>query len=201
MRNPITQRSKNRNNMNFKELNLKGGFEIELKPHEDERGFFARVYDDKIFKERGLDKVWVQENISFSVTKGTVRGLHFQYPPYNEAKIISVLRGEVFFVAVDLRKGSPTFSKWENVILSEENKKMLYLTRGFALGMCTLTDNCLLHYKIDNYYSAENAESIKWNDPDLNIKWPIKEPTAISEKDKNAKSFKEFLETKGALEV
>lgn len=187
--------------MIFKESNLKGAFEIEPEPHKDERGFFARVYDEKIFKEHGLPTNWVQENLSMSFKKRTVRGLHFQYPPNAEAKLISVLKGEAFFVFVDLRKKSETFGQNKTVILSEENKKIIFVPRGFALGMCSLTDNCLLHYKMDNFYAPESAETIKWNDPDLTIKWPIENPVVISEKDKNGKSFKEFLETKGALEI
>lgn len=185
--------------MNFKKTDLKGFFEVELKPFEDERGFFARVYDDKIFKSQGLKINWVQESISFSKEKGTLRGLHFQRPPFSEAKLISVFRGEVFFVAVDLRKNSPTFGKWRKVVLSDKNKKMFFTERGFAIGMCTLSDNCLLHYKMDNYYSPEYAGTIKWNDSDLNIAWPIKEPAVISEKDKNAGNFKEFLKIYGGM--
>lgn len=181
--------------MIFKELAIKDTFEIELLPHEDERGFFMRVYDDKIFQAQGLKINWVEESVSFSFKKGTIRGIHFQYPPNAEAKLVSVFRGEVFFAFVDLRKNSETFGKWESVVLSEENKKMIFLPRGLALGMCSLADNCLLHYKIDNYYSAASAETIKWDDEDLKIEWPIKEPSVISEKDKNGRSFKEFLNT------
>lgn len=187
--------------MIFKETNLKGLFEIELNPLKDERGFFARVYDDKLFEENGIKRNWVQESVSFSVNKNTLRGLHFQYPPHAEAKIVSVFRGEVFFAIVDLKKHSPTFGKWHSLILSEENKKLFFAERGFAIGMCTMTDNCLLHYKMDNFYSAESAETIKWNDPDLNITWPIREPAVISEKDKNAKSFKEFLDKTHGIEL
>ena len=112
--------------MTFKKLNINGAFEIALEPRKDERGFFMRVYDDKAFETQGLKINWVEESISFSLKKGTVRGIHFQYPPYAEAKLVSVFRGEVFFVLVDLRKNSPDFGKWEGIILSEENKKMIF---------------------------------------------------------------------------
>lgn len=185
--------------MIFKELELKGVFEIGLESKSDERGFFMRVYDDKFFGERGMPTKWVQENQSFNIQKSTVRGLHFQYQPHAEAKLVRSLRGGVFFAFVDLRKGSGTLGKWGSVVHLEENKKMLFLPRGFALGMCTLTDNCILHYKMDNYYVPESAETIKWNDPDLGIDWPVQEPAAISEKDASAKSFREFLENRGAV--
>jgi len=187
--------------MIFKESKLKGAFEIELEPHKDERGFFARVYDEKIFLSQELPVNWVQENISMSFKKNTLRGLHFQYPPNNEAKLVSVLRGEAFFVFVDLRKNSETLGKWDSFNLGEENKKMIFVPRGFALGMFSLTENCLLHYKMDNFYASESAETIKWNDLDLNIKWPVQDLSVISEKDKNGKSFKEFLYKTHGIEL
>ncbi len=179
--------------MIFKELDLKGAFEIQLEFKEDVRGFFMRTYDNEFFKKHGLDRTWVQESESFSRLKGTIRGLHLQLPPHTEAKIVRVLTGEVFFAVVDLRKDSPTFAKWASVIVSEENKKMIYVPEGLALGMMALTDNCRLHYKIDRVHSPESAWTIKWDDSDLAISWPLAKPAAISEKDANAKSFKDFL--------
>ena len=187
--------------MIIKELNIKGVFEIELEPKNDDRGFFMRAYDDKIFAEHGIHKSWVQENQSFSAKKGTVRGFHFQYPPHMEARLVRVLLGEAFFAFVDLRKGSETFGKWGSVVLSEEEKNMLFVPRGFMLGMCTLADNTTLFYKMDNYYAPESAETIKWNDPDLDIEWPVKEPAAISERDLKGKSFKDFKRLHGELEL
>lgn len=179
--------------MIFKELKLKGVFEIEPDFKADERGYFGRIYDDKIFSEHGIHKNWVQENESFSKNKGTVRGLHFQQSPNEEAKLVRVYDGEVFFAIVDLRIGSETFGKWDSAIISKENKKMIFMPRGFALGMCALADNCALYYKMDNYYSPESARTIKWDDPDLAISWPVKTPSVISEKDANAKTFKEIF--------
>ena len=179
--------------MILKELNLKGAFEIQLEPKNDERGFFVRTYDNDFFKGHGLDRIWVQESESFSRQKGTLRGLHLQLPPHAESKLVRVLAGEVFFVLADLRKDSPTFSRWENVTVSEENKKMIFVPNGFALGMLALTDNCRLHYKMESYYAPEHIWTIKWDDPDIAISWPISSPSVISEKDLNAKPFKDFL--------
>lgn len=187
--------------MIIKEGKFKGIFEIQLEPKEDSRGFFMRTYDKKIFEEYGLAREWVQENHSFSREKGTVRGLHFQYPPDTETKLIRVLSGEAFFVFLDLRKKSETFGEWGSIVLSSDKKNMIFAPRGFALGVCTLTENCNLHYKVDNYYAPQNEGTIKWNDPDLKISWPIENPSRISEKDSKGQSFKEFVEKFGGLEV
>lgn len=188
--------------MNFREQNIKGVFDIQLEPKADERGFFMRTYDKKIFAEHGLPTEWAQENHSFSKDQGTVRGLHFQYAPHPEAKLIRIVGGDGFFVFVDLRKGSPTLGKWGNVILSSEKKNMLFLPKGMAAGVCTLTPNCHLLYKMDEYYNPDSQGVLKWDDPDVAIEWPVKDPGNISEKDKNAPSFKEFLQkTGGGLEA
>lgn len=186
--------------MIIKKGKIKGIFEINLEPHKDYRGFFVRTYDKKVFRNHGLHKRWVQESHSYSKKKDIVRGLHFQFPPYIETKLIRTVTGEIFAVVVDLRKGSPTLGKWESMIISESNNKMIYITRGFALGMCTLIDNCALLYKIDNYYALESQGVIKWNDPDIGIIWPVKNPI-ISERDSKAISFKEFVDKFGGLEV
>lgn len=186
--------------MIIKQKEIKGVYEIQLQPREDERGFFVRTYDDKIFNEHGLDRKWVQENHSLSLRRGTLRGLHFQYPPDTETKLLRAATGEMFFVFLDIRKNSPTFGKWGSMILSAKNKNMLYSPKGCAMGMCTLTDNCNLLYKCDSYYVSENEDNIKWDDPDLAIGWPVKNPV-ISERDSKAQSFKEFVEKHGGLEL
>ena len=178
--------------MIFKELDLKGAFEIQLEFKEDVRGFFMRTYDNEFFKKHGLDRTWVQESESFSRLKGTIRGLHLQLPPHTEAKIVRVLTGEVFFAVVDLRKDSPTFAKWASVIVSEENKKMIYASPGFANGFCALSDIVDMQYKFTGLYNPKGESNIKWDDPDIGIVWPEKNPI-ISERDKNAQSFKEWL--------
>ncbi|MBI2024344.1 dTDP-4-dehydrorhamnose 3,5-epimerase [Candidatus Giovannonibacteria bacterium] len=183
--------------MKIEEGKIKGLFFIQLEPREDERGFFMRVYDKKIFAEHGIDKEWVQENHSLSRIKGTLRGLHFQYPPDTESKLMRVTSGEAFWACVDLRKNSSTFGKIDHTILSAEKKNMVLIPKGCGNGICTLADDVNLHYRVDNYYSPNNEDNIKWNDPDLNIPWPIKEPSVISERDSKAQSFKEFLEKSG----
>src|SRR3989344_208194 len=185
--------------MIIKEGKFKGTFEIQLEPFEDERGFFMRAYDKKIFAKYGIDKEWVQENHSLSKEKGTVRGLHFQYPPHTESKLVRVSSGEIFFAFVDLRKKSATFGEWGSVILSAEKKNMFLIPRGCAAGMCTLTENCNFHYRVDNYYSKEQEDNISWNDPDIGIKWPIKKAKVISDRDRRAQSFKDFLKNEGGL--
>jgi len=186
--------------MIIKKRKIKGVFEINLEPHKDYRGFFMRTYDDDLFRNYGLKHEWVQESHSYSKKRGTIRGLHFQFPPYAETKLIRTVTGEIFTVVVDLRKGSPSFSKWESIIISGYNNKMIYIPRGFALGMCTLTDNCTLLYKIDNYYAPEGQGAIKWNDSDIGINWSVENPI-ISERDSKAMSFKEFVEKYGGLEI
>ena len=188
------------NKILIKEGKFEGVFEINLEPHEDIRGFFMRTYDDKVFEEHGLHQNWVQENHSYSEKKGTVRGLHFQFPPYAEAKLVRAVTGEIYIAFVDLRKGLSTFGQWDSIILSEDNRKMLYLPEGVALGMCTLTDNGTLLYKMSNYYAPGSEDAIKWDDSDIGINWPVDNPI-VSEKDSRAQSFKEFVETYGGLEV
>ena len=186
--------------MQIKEGKLKGVFEIDLEPLGDRRGFFMRTYDDKIFRSYGLHQNWVQENHSYSEMKGTLRGLHFQFPPHAETKLVRAVGGEIYMVFVDLRKDSPTFGQWGSITLSEDNKKMLYVPGGFALGMCTLTDHCTLLYKMGDYYAPESQGGIKWDDQDLGIEWPVDKPI-LSERDSEAPRFKEFKEKYGGLEV
>ena len=187
--------------MTITENKINGVFEIEPEPKEDDRGFFMRAYDDKIFSDFGLHRNWVQENQSLSRQKGTVRGFHFQFPPHAETKLVRVISGEIFDVFVDIRKNSPTFGQWGSVLLTAENKKMLYLPRGIAHGMCTLVDNSSMLYKVDNYYAPNDEGAIKWDDPDLAIPWPIHGDPVISEKDSKAKSFKDFVENYKGLEI
>ena len=186
--------------MIIKERKFKGVFEIQLDPHEDERGFFMRVYNTQLFEKYKIHKKWVQENHSLSVEKGVIRGMHFQLPPHSEAKLIRVINGKIYDVFIDLRKGSPTFGQWDNIKLSAENKKMIYIPRGFAHGFCTSTKNCEILYKMDNYYAPNNEGNIKWNDSDIGINWPVNKPI-LSEKDLKAKSFREFIERYGGLEL
>ena len=186
--------------MQIKEKKIKGVFEIKLEVHEDFRGFFMRTYDDTLFQHYNLEKRWVQENHSYSKKKGTIRGLHFQFPPNTETKLLRAVHGRIFMVYVDIRKNSSKFGCWDNVILSDQNKKMLYVPKGLALGMCTLTNDCTLLYKMSAYYAPQSQGTILWNDPNLGIPWPTTKPI-LSEKDAKAKSFKEFVKTYGGIEV
>jgi len=176
--------------MKFHELEIKGVFLIEIEKIYDERGFFARTWDKEKFLDNNLNSDLVQCNISFNSKKGTIRGMHFQSHPYEEAKIIQCLRGKVFEVFVDLRKDSKTFKKWGSVELNDENNFELYVPEGFALGFQTLEDNTELLYQISEYYMPQNSEGFRWNDPGFNIKWPLT-TTVISKKDLTWDDFKE----------
>jgi dTDP-4-dehydrorhamnose 3,5-epimerase len=166
----------------FKNLQIPGLILIEPKVFEDGRGFFMETYKIPDFVAAGIKGNFVQENHSRS-SKGVLRGLHYQNPPFAQAKLVRAIRGEIFDVAVDIRKGSPTWGKWVGVILSEQNRNILYVPAGFAHGFCVLSRIAEAVYKITNVYSAESEAGIIWNDEDLNIDWPVKKPT-LSEKDK-----------------
>ncbi len=149
------------------------------------------TYHAEEFREAGLDFNFVQDNQSKS-KKGVLRGLHFQYTQ-PQGKLVRVIKGEVFGVAVDLRKGSPTYGKWEGVILSDENKKQFYVPEGFAHGFLVLSDEAEFTYKCTNFYDPHDEGGILWNDPDINVEWPIAQDMEImlSEKDMKWKTFKE----------
>lgn len=187
--------------MVFKEQKIKGVFEIKLDPNIDSRGFFMRTYDEKIFEELGLNRKWVQESHSFSKKKWTVRGIHFQHSPFVETKLIRVIQGRILFAIIDLRLNSETFGKWIHITVSARKKNMIYIPKGCAPCMCTLTDNCQILYKMDEYFIPESYDNIKWNDPDLGIEWPVKIPYDVSERDAKAQSFKEFVKKYKGLDV
>ena len=168
--------------MIFTETKLKGSYIIDLDQIIDNRGFFARSFDEEIFSNLGLSSNFVQCNISFNQKKGTLRGLHFQEKPYGESKLVRCTQGKVFEVLVDLRINSSTYGKWIDVILSSENHKMVYVPEGFALGFQTLEDNTELFYQMSQFYNPSHSKGIIWNDPCLKISWPLK-PTVISKKD------------------
>jgi dTDP-4-dehydrorhamnose 3,5-epimerase len=177
--------------MEFVETSLKGAYLIKPKVFRDERGFFLEFWNEKIFAENGIDVKFVQDNHSLSAKNGTLRGLHFQLPPNAQAKLVRVMRGKVYDVIVDLRKDSETFGKWEGFELSGNNFQMLFIPRGFAHAFLTLEDNTEFMYKVDNFYAPESDSGIIWNDPDLAIDWPVKEPI-LSKKDGNLQNFKNF---------
>ena len=178
--------------MEIKETSLNGAYLIKLKVFQDERGFFTEAYSQKKLKEMGIDADFVQDNHSMSAKKGVLRGLHYQLAPHTQAKLVRVTKGSVYDVIVDLRKDSPTFGKWEGFTLTAENFEMLFVPQGFAHGFCTLEDNTEFQYKCDNYYAPGSESGIIWNDPTLNINWPIKDPI-LSEKDTKAQAFENFI--------
>jgi len=186
--------------MKVKKLNIEGVKVIELNPIYDERGFFSRNYDMQIAKEGGFHQPWVQENVSLSKTAGTLRGIHFQLPPFSETKLVRVLTGSVMDVFVDLRRGSKTFGQWGSYKLDSRKPEWIYLPKGIGHGMITLEDNMLMQYKVDSTFNPDADTQIKWNDPDLGIQWP-REPKIISEKDQNAMSFSEFQQKFVGLEI
>ncbi len=176
--------------MNFIETEIEGLLIIEPRVFKDDRGYFFESYNQKVFQDAGLDIRFVQDNQSMS-QKGVLRGLHFQQPPYAQAKLVSVIKGSVLDVAVDIRTSSPTYGRYCSVVLSEENKKMLFIPEGFAHGFLTLEDNTIFSYKCSNLYNKNSEDAILWNDESLNIDWNTGNPI-LSEKDKLAKSFAEF---------
>ena len=158
---------------------------------EDGRGYFFESFNQEKFITAGLDFKFVQDNESMS-KKGVLRGLHFQAPPFAQGKLVRVIRGSVLDVAVDIRNGSPTYGKWESVILSGTNKLMYWIPAGFAHGFATLEDDTIFFYKCTGIYNKQSEGSILWNDPDINIDWGIKNPV-ISEKDKDPQGFGRFV--------
>jgi len=165
----------------FKRLEIPEVVLIEPRVFEDERGFFMETYKVPDFVATGIKGNFVQENHSRS-TKGVLRGLHYQNPPFAQGKLVRVIRGKIFDLAADIRKGSPTWGKWVGVILSEKNKHILYVPEGFAHGFCVLSQTAEVIYKTTAVYSPESEAGIIWNDRDLNIEWPVDEPI-LSEKD------------------
>ena len=176
--------------MKFIETPLKGAFEIELEKRGDERGFFARAFCKKEFAEASLDNEIVQINNSFSRDKATLRGIHYQLPPKAETKIIRCIKGSLWDVIVDLRPGSSTFLKWYGTELNEENRKMMYVPENFGHGFITLTKDTETFYAVTEFYSPRFERGLRWNDPRIGIKWPLK-PEVISDKDSMHPDFNE----------
>jgi len=174
--------------MIFSETKLKGAFLIDLEKLEDERGFFGRAWDKKIFEDHNLNSNLAQCNISFNKKKGTIRGMHYQLPPYAEAKLVRCTKGSVFEVMVDLRKNSNTYKQWQGIELNSDDYKMLYAPEGFALGFQTLQENTELFYQMSQFYMPEHARGFRWDDPTFKISWPM-DVTTISEKDLSFKLF------------
>ncbi len=176
--------------MIFKETKLKGAFIVEPERLEDERGFFARAFDESEFEKRGLKSRFVQCNISFNSKKGTLRGMHFQKAPYPEARLVRCTMGAIYDAIIDLRPESPTFKQWIGTELSAENRRMLYIPERFAHGFQSLTDTAEVFYQMSEFYHPECASGVRWNDPAFGIEWPPGEKI-LSDADKNWHKIKE----------
>ena len=176
--------------MKVTETELKDVYIVEPRVFGDHRGWFMESYSKAVFLKAGIDCDFVQDNQSFSAQKGTLRGLHYQLNPKCQAKIVRCTKGAILDVAVDIRKGSPMYKKWVAVELSAENKKQLFIPRGFAHGFVTLTDDVEVQYKADNYYAPECDGNIRYDDPDIGVNWGGGE-FILSEKDKKAPFLKD----------
>lgn len=176
---------KGEHNVNILETDVLDVYIIEPQVFGDHRGWFMESWSQRKLEEKGLYYNFVQDNQSYSAKKGTLRGLHFQNGEASQAKLVYCIKGAVLDVAVDLRKGSPTYKKWVAVELSEENKRQMLIPRGFAHGFVSLTDNVEFFYKVDNFYDQSMERIIRWNDPTLAIDWGVEKPI-IAKKDANA---------------
>ncbi len=174
--------------MIFTQTKLAGAFIVELEKREDERGFFARTWDEKEFEAHSIFRRPVQMNMSYSKKKGTMRGLHYQIHPYEESKLIRCTRGSIYDVIVDLRKDSPTYKQWIGVELAQKNYKMLFLSEGFAHGFLTLEDDTEVSYQVSAFYTPGSERIIRYNDPTFNVIWPAK-VVEISRKDREQDDF------------
>lgn len=171
--------------MKVSQTDLKEVLVIEPECYGDHRGWFMESYNKEKFREHGISNVFVQDNHSLSATAGTLRGLHFQNEPMAQAKLVRCTKGEILDIAVDIRKGSPTYKKWIAVKLTAGNKKQLFVPRGFAHGFITLTDDVEVQYKVDNDYSREHDRGIRFDDPSIGVDWGNVNPI-LSEKDEKS---------------
>ncbi len=177
--------------MRVVEAELPGVYIVEPKVFGDARGFFLESWNEERYRAAGIDTTFVQDNLSFS-TRGVLRGLHYQ-KPHEQGKLVSVLVGEVFDVVVDIRVSSPTFGRWMGVVLSAENRRQLYAPLGFAHGFVVTSETALFSYKCTDYYSPADEGSVRWNDPDIGIDWPVSSPT-LSPKDGAAPLLRDIPE-------
>ena len=173
-------------------LKLEGTYEVRPKVIGDSRGYFSETYLEGVFRECGLITNWVQENRSLSTRLYTLRGLHFQAPPFAQTKLVSTVLGSVLDVVVDIRRGSSTYGAWDAIVLEADKCNAAYVPRGFAHGYCSLTENAMVQYKVDNKYAPEHEGGILWNDPELAIEWPTLEPF-LSDRDRVMPSFSDLV--------
>jgi len=179
--------------MNVRTTKLQGVLVLQPRRFADARGYFAEVYTERVFHQAGITAAFVQDNQSYSVHQGTIRGLHVQLPPAAQAKLVRVIRGRVYDVAVDLRVGSPTYGRWIAERLSADGGEQIYVPSGFAHGFCTLEADTEVAYKVDSYYAPAYDSGIIWNDPTLNIPWPLSpDAVIVSDKDRKLGTFAAF---------
>ena len=174
--------------MIFKETKLHGAFIIEPDKFEDERGFFAHSWSEKVFAERGLDSHMVECSISFNRKRGTLRGMHYQAPPHGQVKLVRCTMGSIYDVIIDLRPRSPTFKQWMGVELTAQNRLMLYIPKDFAHGFQTLEDDTEVSYQMSDPYASESGRGVRWNDNAFNIAWPGM-VSVINERDRSYADF------------
>lgn len=178
--------------MTFTKGDIAGSYVIDLQKHGDDRGFFARVFCQDEFADHGLPRDMVQMNLSYSAMKGTVRGLHYQVAPHEEAKYIRCTRGAVYDVTVDVRPSSPTFKQWMGVELTQENYRMVYVPEGCAHGYLTLVDDSEVNYQVSAFYAPEAERGLRYDDPAIAIEWPT-DVRVVSEKDRSWPAFEESV--------
>lgn len=178
--------------ISFRRLAIPEVIEVTPSKYGDHRGFFSEVFKQNAFEAKGISIDWVQDNQSFSAEPGTVRGLHFQAPPFSQDKLVRVLRGAIYDVAVDIRTGSPAYGQWVGCELSADKWNQLLVPAGFAHGFMTLTPDTDVVYKVSAFYVRESEGALLWNDPDLGIAWPRQGGAILSEKDGAAPRFKNF---------
>lgn len=179
--------------MDVENLTLPGLMVLKPRRFSDPRGYFLETYNEKAFAAAGIAARFVQDNQSLSVAQGTVRGLHFQLPPAAQAKLVRVLQGSVYDVAIDLRVGSPTYGQSDAATLTAEGGEQIFVPRGFAHGFCTLEPNTVVAYKVDEFYAPASDSGLIWNDPTLAVRWPVAASEAmLSGKDKTLGRFADF---------
>lgn len=175
--------------MRFSPTNLAGAYVVEPEPISDDRGFFARTWCRNEFSVNGLNPSLVQCNVSYNLSRGTLRGMHYQKMPYAEAKLVRCTQGAIYDVIIDLRDHSDTFMQWFGLELTAENRKALYVPEGFSHGFLTLHDETEVLYQMSEFFHSESAAGVRWNDPAFSIKWPI-DVKVISKRDQNYQDFK-----------
>lgn len=172
-----------------KATKLSGAYIIEPEEFEDERGFFARLWSEEEFQALGVEGHFIESNMSYNKSAGTLRGMHFQAAPFAQAKLVRCTQGAIYDVGVDLRPGSDTFGQWIGIELSAANRCLLYVPGGFAHGYLSLSDNTEVHYQVTAAYAPQSAGGFRWNDPAFNIEWPAVDNLNINERDREFPDF------------